>query len=1046
MYPIPRAPRAFLPLAAACSAAALLLAAPAPVQAQFFGKNKVQYKTFEWSVLSTTHFDVYFYEGERETAIDAARMAERAYLRLAKVMGHEIEHKVPLVLYASHSDFQQTNITPSHIEEGTGGVTEFYKQRVFLPFTGSYAELRHVLEHELVHAFQVDILFGDGGGFVSNPFGFQPPGWLMEGSAEYLSIGGLDPHTRMWLRDAALEGYLISIQQLERTGDIRVYRFGQAICDYIGRHYGQEKIGEILRRAPDMRDTNAAIEAALGVSGERLSELWMEEVRRTYLPEIANHQKPAEVATKLTDHEKELATYNLAPEVSPKGDRFVFLSDRSLYQDIYLASTLDGKILSRLVQGERTGDLESLRFLYTSLCWSPDEKYVAFVSKSDGVDAINVLNVESKKIERRLKFPLDGLLSPSWSPDGEWIAFVGLQGGQSDLFLCRADGTDLRPLTHDRYMDRDPRWSPDGTKLAFTTDRDVATNFQTLNFIEPRVAIYDLAAGTSDVLPAQEGKNLNPCWSPDGAWVAYLSDRTGISNIFVSELATGDVYLLTDVLTGVTGVTSGSPALSWSAGGDRMVFCAYTQGGYDIFTIKNPLQGKKPYDAVRDEVVAAREPAPAPREPAAGTPTAMAAADTLLPGGATDPGGSEEELPEFAAAFDPGTAPEFATVMLGRSDAGAAKRADGAGEAAEGDSAAVAVAPVDSLPDPATFEIAPYRTRFTRDFSVGGAAFASNVGLAGQTALGFSDILGNHNFFIAASVFGSLTDSDLLFSYTNLAQRTNYGFALFQYRNDYYVRTPRDGDEYQSNVYRGAQLAFARPFNRFVRAEWSVEAVAVSESVFREWYFGRPRSVEERGTRFYFTPTVALVTDNVLYGMTGPISGSRSRYEIGHSLGEVSNTTTLVDTRHYKNIKQRYVFATRAIAAASTGADPVAFRVGGPFTFRGVDWGELAGSRVAIANAEFRYPLIDRLRLVWPLALDFRGIQGVLFTEGAAAWNEGNFRFWRDGGLDSPLLAYGAGARMNLGYFILRWDIAQATNLKHRVDGTRHFFTIGGDF
>src|SRR5882762_5136107 len=119
------------------------LAAPSASVAQYFGQNKVQYKNFHWEVLKTEHFDVHYYRGEEEAVQDAAVMAERSYRRLSRVLDHQIKAKVPLVLYASHTDFEQTNITPELLGVGTGGVTEFLKRRVFLPFTGSYAELDH---------------------------------------------------------------------------------------------------------------------------------------------------------------------------------------------------------------------------------------------------------------------------------------------------------------------------------------------------------------------------------------------------------------------------------------------------------------------------------------------------------------------------------------------------------------------------------------------------------------------------------------------------------------------------------------------------------------------------------------------------------------------------------------------------------------------------------------------------------------------------------------------------------------------------------------
>ena len=225
----------------------LLLLLPSVAFAQYFGQNKVHYDDFDWKIIKTDNFDVYFYEGEREAALDAARMAERAYIKLSTALNHEVDEPIPLILYASHSDFQQTNVITGLISEGTGGITESFKRRVMLPFTGSYGELDHVLTHELVHAFQFDILFGDRAGLFANPLAVRIPLWFVEGMAEHLSVGHIDTNTEMWLRDAALEGYLLSIEQLSLVGDIRVYRLGHSVWDYIARTYGQRKVGELLK-------------------------------------------------------------------------------------------------------------------------------------------------------------------------------------------------------------------------------------------------------------------------------------------------------------------------------------------------------------------------------------------------------------------------------------------------------------------------------------------------------------------------------------------------------------------------------------------------------------------------------------------------------------------------------------------------------------------------------------------------------------------------------------------------------------------------------
>src|SRR5882724_6753153 len=192
---------------------ALLVGVPGLLSAQYFGRNKVQYTNFDFKVIQTEHFDVYYYDRERVAALDAARMAERSYGRLSKVLNHEFKERKPIILYASQSDFMQTNATEVG-SEGTGGVTDFARNRAVMPFSGAYAEFEHVLQHEMSHQFQYDIWSrGRAGGGLQTLIAISPPLWFAEGMAEYLSIGPINPETAMWLRDASLEGKLPTISR-----------------------------------------------------------------------------------------------------------------------------------------------------------------------------------------------------------------------------------------------------------------------------------------------------------------------------------------------------------------------------------------------------------------------------------------------------------------------------------------------------------------------------------------------------------------------------------------------------------------------------------------------------------------------------------------------------------------------------------------------------------------------------------------------------------------------------------------------------------------
>src|ERR687896_374845 len=251
----------------------LLLLTPGLLQAQYFGRNKVQYSTFDFKVIQTEHFDVYYYERERVAAMDAARMAERSYAKLSKVLNHEFRERKPIILYASHSDFQQTNALGGEgPSEGTGGVTDFARNRAVMPFTGSYADFEHVLMHEMVHQFQYDTWSrGRAGAAIGILMSINPPLWFAEGMAEYLSLGPINAETAMWLRDAAREGKLPTIDQMTVDPyEFFPYRFGHALWSYVAERWGDEAVGAILK-ATLAGGVEPAFRRTIGLSLDQLS-------------------------------------------------------------------------------------------------------------------------------------------------------------------------------------------------------------------------------------------------------------------------------------------------------------------------------------------------------------------------------------------------------------------------------------------------------------------------------------------------------------------------------------------------------------------------------------------------------------------------------------------------------------------------------------------------------------------------------------------------------------------------------------------------------
>jgi WD40 repeat protein len=940
--------------------------------------------------------------------------------------------RIPLVLYASHTDFEQTNITPGLIGIGTGGVTEFLKRRVFLPFTGSYAELDHVMTHELVHAFQVDVLFGDSQGLFGG--GLSVPLWFMEGMAEYLSVGTTDPNTAMWLRDASLEGYLIPIPILNYVGDIRVYRFGQSIWKYIADNYGIAKVGEILKRTRRLGSAEKALMASTGLTVDVLSKKWTESVRKEYLPEIVNHNSPTTIANKITNSEEDQSNFNVAVSVSPSGLQYVYISDRSMYNDVYLASALDGKVFKKLIEGERTGGFETLRFFNTSIAWSPDEKQIAIPAKIGGEDALYIVEVPSGKVAKKLRYGLDAIYSPSWSPDGKTLAFVGLKQGHSALYLSDTKGRNLRPLRSSRHAVLDPTWSPDGSRIAFATDQGEGTDESRLIFGPLKIAVLDVETGHVTIPPGQMGKNITPQWTADGRSILFVSDRTGIANIYRLDLATGESVRLTNLITGVSGLVPESPALSLSKSGNRLLFTAFARGGWDVYSVRDPekfIQSPPVVETAPTIAATPLGPLGTRVEAALGgnesmeytrPGTELSPPATALPDSATPSLPAPTDTTQTAAVEPDSTLSDYVVAVYSQ-----------------------------PLADSTSFQHLPYKASFSRDYFAGGAVVASNVGFAGSSVISFSDLLGNHNILAILNLYGNLSDSDVYLAYTNLSRRTNYGLAIFQYQKDLLLFTSPQNDDLESQIHRGGSLFFSRPFNRFRRIEYGITAAVVDQRIYRYDYVNSVvQKVGDDGDYLYVAPNLAIIHDNTLYGSTGPINGARSRLSVEHAIGGLDYTTTVFDFRRYHHLTRRLTFARRFLGGASFGTDPQFFRFGGAFTYRGADYGDLIGTRSGIANIELRFPLIEQLRVGFPLSLSLGGVNGVVFLDAASAWNAGTDPkfFSTEGGFhtESFRAAFGFGARINLGYFILRYDYGREHRFQRGLDEPRHFITFGPEF
>ena len=983
----------------------LALAFASPASAQYFGRNKVQYHTLDFQVLKTEHFDIYFYPSEREGIDIAARLAERWYFRLERLFAHDLRGRQPLVLYASHPDFEQTNVIGGELTEGTGGVTEPLRRRIVLPLGGPIADTDHVIGHELVHAFQFDI--------TSSPD--APPGqngaerlplWFIEGMAEYLSLGPIDANTAMWLRDAARQEKLPSIRDLDNPKYFP-YRWGQAFWAYVAGRYGDETVGQLLERAGRSADVDAALKTVLGVTSKELSSEWQASIRRTYEPILAATAPPSEAGRLVVKGKALGGELNVGPAISPDGRLVAFLSERGFFSiDLYVADAMTGRIVRKLTSTATDPHYSSIQFIYSAGAWDSASQRIAIGAVAAGRPALAIFEAQTGKQEREIAIPdVDEILNPTWAPDGHAIAFTGMKRGLTDLFVYDLNASKLRQLTSDAYADLQPSWSPDGKRIAFATDR-FSSDLTSLAIGAYRLALVDPESGAIEpVRVFTNGKNINPQWSPDSQALYFISDRDGIPNLYRVTLASGDLAQLTAIGTGISGITNSSPAISAATRSDIVAFSVYDSGRYDIFTLDAAGRGG-PLKVLGAN--AAVLP-PADRKPSEVT-ALLANAAFGLPEAqvqVTEPYKSKLSLEGVSQPMVGVGASRFGTTIGG----------------------GISFYFGDMLGNHVLATAVQFNSGWTGKFSP-------------------SDI--------AAEV-----------AYFNQARRWNWGFIAGQvpylsggYQSGISVTANRDLVQTdQLFIYRQTERSasglVAYPLDRARRVEFQggVSRISFEEVINTTQYSLYTGQIYQDTTETIplaesltlGTTSAAYVFDTSNFGATSPVQGQRYRFEVDPIVGSINYTGVLADYRHYLMPASFYTLAGRVLHYArygSGGEDSRLFPlyIGYPGLVRGYDITSfnasecvstatsqcpaidaLLGSRILVGGLEFRFPLLRPFgvtrRMYGPLPVEV-----ALFTDAGVAWNTGQKPSWFGGKRDGVSSA-GVALRVNLmGYAVGEFD------------------------
>jgi Tol biopolymer transport system component len=949
--------------------------------AQYFGQNKVRYKNLKFKVYETPHFQLYYYTENDSVVKNFAKESEAWYALHQQIFRDTFKKPNPIILYGNSPEFQQTTTISGEIGVGTGGVTEGLKNRVVMPLQEINGQTRHVLGHELVHAFQYHSLI-EGDSTQLDNIG-NIPLWMIEGMAEYLSLGKVDANTAMWMRDAVLNNDIPTLKDLTTNSKYFPYRYGQAFWSFIGSTYGDTTIFPYFK-ATAKYGYEFATRRTFGYDEKTLSALWKSSIENAYRPYLKDTTQTP-IGTKIVD-ETNAGEMNVAPAISPDGNYIAYLSEKDVFSiDLFLADASTGRVIRKLSSKITNSHIDEFNFIESAGAWSPDSRQFAFSVISQGKNKLIVVDVSNgKTVLEKDMGEVEQFGNLTWSPDGEHIAFSGLKKGQSDIFSYNITTEEITPLTNDSYTDYQPSFSNDGKSLVFATDR-VSQQKKDLSAFEPMgMSVLNLTNNTIKNINVFEGaNNFNPVFSGDDKKIYFLSNKDGFRNLYRYTLISGKTEQLTDYFTGISGITENSPALSISKN-DDIVYSYYRAQKYTLYNAKVNEFTPKIVDPSSIDLTAA----------------------TLPPFGSVGVNIINKNLENFLAYDD---------------------------------------IPADSVkvvPFKSKFKL----DYIANSGGAGVSANRFGTGLAGGVQAIFSDILSRDQIFAAASVNGEIYDFGAQVAYINQQSRWNWGGSLshipFQFGTFGFAQEKLSTNNGEINVLnqytdiirvfeQSAQGFTSYPFSKITRVEFGGGVSRFSYRVDRfSTYFelnngnvSRFPIFQDRnkidisqvqnysGLRPFTAVQVntALVGDNSFSGVASPLDGYRYRIGIEQFFGTFQYTAPTVDLRRYVRVKP-VTFAGRIYGYGRFGNpnNQTLFPIfiGYPFLIRGYEPNsffnnsanndnssftidQLIGDRMAVANFEIRLPFTgpEKLSIV-PSKFLFSELN--LFFDAGVAWNKGN--------------------------------------------------------
>lgn len=546
----------------------------------FFGKNKIRYDRFNWKVYPTPHFRISFYDRVEPSLPKVASFAESAYDELARRLNFQVKNPIPLIAYATHAEFEQTNVLVEFIPEGVGAFAVPSRNRMVLPVDLPDEQLQKLIQHELTHVFQFEILYQ---GRLGKALSSRAPQWFMEGMASYMG-NDEDASARAFMRDAVASDRVPSVN--DNVYGYFAYRFGHMVFQFVESEWGGEGLRDFVFefRSNLGGGMQKSIKRAFDLDVEEFDSRFRAWLRKYYQPLIADRSDPREFGPAFRAPEG-TRPYETSPVASPSGDILAAFSTYKEDADVVLLGVPNRSLFRNLTPGETTRYQYLVAQMLTvgpdrgrDLSFSPDGDRVAVFARHERGRFLLLLNALKGGIAREIPIAVDQPMEPAYSPDGKTITFHAVANGRADIYVLDLDSEKITNLTNDDAYDSAPVFTADGKSIVYSSESAENAKLFEISLENPTER-HQLTFGP--------GNDEGACFSRDGKRLYFSSDRDqGISDIYALDLATRDLFRLTRVVGSAL-----NPVAVPTRDGERVVYQAFSKGREWLY-VTDPLQGK----------------------------------------------------------------------------------------------------------------------------------------------------------------------------------------------------------------------------------------------------------------------------------------------------------------------------------------------------------------------------------------------------------------------------------------------------------------------